>query len=155
MTTDLPVPARLTKLAWSVADKLDESPLKCPVTAPLRAVARHADTEVVLTLQPCGWESAADDERAPMLLPFFLSPLERQVLQLVALAGRPIKGSAIGARTGNADDRRQANTRLRGVLANLCERGILESGDDGYRLADEFASLAPTVLPQDQGDDPP
>jgi ribosomal protein S19E (S16A) len=60
-----------------------------------------------------------------------LSPLERQILELLDSEGR-MYAKVIGARTGHLDGSGQASTKLRMIISNLADRGLLDNLDTGY-----------------------
>jgi hypothetical protein len=79
------------------------------------------------------------------LLDFFLSPLGRLVV--VTLHGRgPLKQVALAGLCGQLDAKREAKPGFRHLLAELQERGILDVGDDGYVITNDFRPLLPAVL---------
>jgi hypothetical protein len=76
---------------------------------------------------------------------FFLSPIEQQSLRFIAARGKAT-GKAVGRATGNLDARGEATTILRAILRNLCDRGILDSNDDGYCITEGFKPLVREML---------
>jgi len=78
--------------------------------------------------------------------PYFLSPLERQILRCVIEKGAaPAKW--IAQRTQHTDAAGSPNVKVRGVLANLVEREILAVTDEGYALTPVFTAFARVILP--------
>jgi hypothetical protein len=66
-----------------------------------------------------------------------LSPLGLSVVRILLAHGRPLKGAAIGARSGEVSGR-QASGKLKTLLADMVERRVLLHGPRGYEIDPEF-----------------
>lgn len=90
---------------------------------------------------------ALREARVAELAPFLLSPLELSVVQLLRRQGRPVSSKQIAAQCAATDPNGYPSTKLRILLANLVERGMIENTDDGYLLAPPFVAVANALLP--------
>lgn len=107
-------------------------------------MAPHRVGASVIGVIVCCWVDEADPP--PDLARFLLSPLSRQIVQL--LARGPAKGVVIGKHVGMlSGDRRQASSKLRAALSGLEDRGILRNGPDGYEVTAEFRAVSRLVSP--------
>lgn len=86
------------------------------------------------------------------VMSLFFSPLERSIVESVMRSGGHVaKGGAIGRMIGQADNNRnQATSKVQTIITNLCERGVLENTDDGYRLTVGFEPLSRKLFGTDE-----
>lgn len=90
------------------------------------------------------WDATFQGEPAAAAR-FMFDDLGRAVVRTL-LADGAMKGAAIGAALGHLANNYQARPKLRAVLAQLCERGILTHGPAGYTVSDGFRLIADQYL---------
>ena len=73
---------------------------------------------------------------------FLFSPIERSILTVLLTATAPLKSNVVAARIGES----HSSSRLRTLLANLADRGIVAADHNGYRLSDDFRIIAMDLL---------
>lgn len=111
--------------------------LKIPVTRPIAVRAANELTAVQISVRPVDDVTHAIDGLPGM----HFSPLERLIYDAVLAEktrqpDRPITGKVVASRLGH-----EYNAKLKIVLGNLVERGVLTHAageDDGYSLPSAF-----------------
>ena len=113
----------------------------------VRASCRHVAVEVLEGVPPSPSGRDPPQEEGSMLNLLWrtaFSDDERAIV--LALIEGPLAAPAISKRLHESSD--QPSTRLKLLLANLCDRGALELGRDGYRLANPMlAEVAQNQTP--------
>lgn len=113
--TDRATRARILALAYQVLSDLSDHP-----NGPLTVSASDELGSITVTFTPAGSSAGSN---------LSLSQIERDIVQ--ALSAGPMGGKQLAARAGYP-----YNSTLRIILANLVDRGILATGDQGYSLSD-------------------
>ena len=84
-------------------------------------------------------------EESNKLARFVVSDLGRQVIAYLMESGTQ-RGAAIGVAVGETSGKHQASTKLRLLLNDMKERGILEKVGSGYKISEEFQPMAMDLL---------
>ncbi len=118
-------------------------------TVQFRMCPVREDGRIVCLMAAC-WDVTSEVEVAATadtvsVDRYVLSPVCRAVVPDL-LDGSHRKGSAIGAHIGEVTADGHASQKLRVMLANMVERGILRHGPGGYYLAEEFRPLAERLV---------
>lgn len=120
------------------------------ITVTIQPPGDAAPITVSIPLSPELVQAKADADALAKVTQLFFGPLEVVVVRTIGHGSA--KASTIGSRLNMADASGQANTKLRGVLAGLIDRGILdnEGEGEGYHLTpmaiEAFATLGIDII---------
>ena len=121
-------------LDYSVKVIVPAKPGWAKIQGRLGPILRNGEVIYVVSLNYDATFHPESDPRAK----FMLSELERGIVVTLLASKKPIKSAAISARVGEG----RSSSKLRTILANLADRGIVTSTAFGYTISEQFRAHA-------------